>query len=376
MNIPLCTPSIGEGEYQSVEEVLESGWLAHGPKNEEFEDQFTDFIGVDHAVTMNSCTSALFLAVKAKGITGEVLVPSFTFVASANAIETAGATPVFVDINRETRNVDPESLAAAVTHDTEAVMVVHYGGQSCEMDEILEIVDRHDLELIEDSAETIGGEYKGQKTGSFGIGCFSFYPTKNITTGEGGILTTNDSELAKRVRNMVGHGIPSSTLDREKSDRSWYRAATQAGFNFRMSNLHAAIGVEQMKRIEQMNTKRRELADKLTDLLELIDGINPPRELDDRRHVYQMYTILTDDHLDRDQLVEELNNRGVGASVHFYPPVHQQPRYENREYRNNDLTVTEEVSDSIITLPLFPQLELDEIEYIAETLDKTVQSLA
>lgn len=375
MDIPLCEPAVDQAEIDEIADVLESGWLAHGPKNEEFEERFADYVGVEHAISMNSCTSALHLAIEANDITGEVLVPSFTWVASANAIVTAGAKPIFVDIRPDSRNIDPSSVEEAITDSTEAIMPVHYGGQSCDMNTLLEIADDHDLTIIEDSAETIGGEYQGRPTGSFGIGCFSFYPTKNITTGEGGMLTTNDDSLAKRVRGLVGHGIPSTTLDREDADESWYRAATQAGYNFRMSNIHAAIGVRQLDRLAELNQKRREHATYLNDRLAEIDGVQPPVERNDRKHVYQMYTVRTGPAVDRDEFVRALNDRGVGASVHFYPPVHQQPRYEDSDAIHVDLSTTEAVASSIVTLPMYPQLEQDALEYMVESIAEVVQEV-
>jgi perosamine synthetase len=374
-DIPLCDPALGDPEVNAVEQVIRSGWLAHGPKNEEFEKLFAGYVGTEYAVSMNSCTSALQLAIECSGITGEVIVPSFTWVASVNTIVQAGATPVFADIDPETRNVDPESIEAAITDRTEAVMIVHYGGHPCNMDAIQEITETHDLLLIEDSAETIGGEYDGQSTGSFGVGCFSFYPTKNITTGEGGMLTTDDKDFADRVRAYVGHGIESTTHDREGTDKSWHRAASYAGYNYRMTNMQAAMGIEQMRRIESLNQKRRDHAGYLTEQLAEVPGIDPPVERSNCRHVYQMYTIMTDESINRDKLVEALNDRGIGASVHFYPPVHEQPRYEAAEIPSTDLSNTEDVASNIVTLPMYPELTRIELDRIIEEIKDLASAL-
>ena len=373
--IPLCIPDIGDAELAAVEEVLRSGWLAHGSKNKEFEEKFADYIGVKHAITMNSCTSALQLAIEAQGITGEVIVPSFTFVASANAIVTSGAKPVFVDIEYDTCNIDASNIEALISKDTEAIMVVHYGGQSCDMDAIMNIAEKSAIAVIEDSAETIGGEYKGKKTGSFATGCFSFFPTKNITTGEGGMLTTNDDELAEKVRALVGHGISSTTFKREKQRKPWFRAAILAGYNYRMSNVLAAIGVEQLKRVEQMNHLRREHAAYLTEKLKSISAIRVPVEREFNKHVYQMYTIKVKDRIDRDKFVIRLREEGVGASVHFDPPVHLQPRYKELGYTNDNLPVTEEVARTIVTLPMYPQLTTEELDFIVNQVEKVVKEL-
>src|SRR5262245_17140378 len=214
MTIPLSLPALGPEEEQAVLEVLRSGWLTHGPKTTEFEQLMAAYLGVGYAVSVNSCAAALHLALVAHRVRGEVIIPSFTFVATANAVLTAGATPVFVEVDRATRNLDPAAVAAAVTPRTEAIMPVHWGGLCCDMVALGAIADRHQLAVIEDSAETIGGKFRGRKAGSFGTACFSFFPTKNITCGEGGMLTTNDETLARTARTHAAHGIPSSTHGR------------------------------------------------------------------------------------------------------------------------------------------------------------------
>src|SRR3989344_6438765 len=234
--IPLCIPDIGDEEVNSVKEVLKSGWLVHGPKTKEFEKKFAGYTGTKKAISVNSCTSALQLVIQALGLKGEIIVPSFTFVASANAIVTAGCKPVFCDIDYDTCNIDPKKIEEKITKKTSAIMVVHYAGQSCEMDKIMEIAKKHNLVVIEDSAECIGGTFYGKKAGSFGIGCFSFFPTKNMTTGEGGMITLNDEKLAEKIKALSVHGILSTTFEREKKEKPWLRAASYAGYNYRMSD--------------------------------------------------------------------------------------------------------------------------------------------
>ena len=371
--IPLCIPNIGEEELALVEQVLKSGWLTHGLYNEQLEQEFAAYLGVKRAISMNSCTSALHLAIEAQGITGEVIVPSFTFVASANAVITGGATPVFADIEYETCNVDPQSIEDKLTPQTEAIMPVHFGGQSCRMDEIMAIAAKHGLAVIEDAAETIGGEYKGRKVGSFATGCFSFFPTKNITTGEGGMLTTDDESLANKVRAYVGHGISKREFERERTERPWFRSATYAGYNFRMSNLLAAIGVVQLKKLDDMNEKRRQHAVYLKTKLADIEEIDLPVEAEHCKHVYQMFTIKVKN-VDRNAFVRRLREKGIGASVHFDPPAHLQGYYLERFGRIR-LPVTEEVARSIVTLPLYPQLNADELDQIAEAVRATFVEL-
>jgi len=374
-NIPLCIPYTGQEEIDAVSQVIRSGWYAHGPKNHEFEEGFADYLGVKHAFSMNSCTSALHLAVEGLGITGEVILPSFTFVASANAVITGGAQPVFVDIRYDTCNIDPESVERMITPDTEAIMPVHFGGQSADMTAIVKIAAKHGLQIIEDSAETIGGTHHGQLTGTFGVGCFSFYPTKNLTTGEGGMLTTNDDELARKVKALLAHGIDKSTYERENAEKSWYRSASRVGYNFRMSNILAAIGVEQLKKLDKMNLMRRELADRLTAALVDIPEITPPVERPENKHVYQMYTIRLAEDLDRDAFVRGLNSRGVGASIHFFPPVHQMPPYANGRYRRDGLPTTEKIVGEIVTLPMYPQMTGEELVYMVDSIKNCLAEL-
>ncbi len=371
--IPLCPPNVGDEELQAVKEVLNSGWLAEGPKNKEFEEQFAKYIGVTEAVTLNSCTAALFLAVKGLGIKGEVILPSFTFVASANAIVTAGATPVFAEVEYDTCNVDAADIERRITPRTEAIMPVHFGGQAVDMDAIMNIAAKHKLAVIEDSAETIGGTFKNKKTGAFATGCFSFFPTKNMTTGEGGMLTTNDHQLAEKVRALAGHGISKSTLQREKEKKPWLRSAMYAGYNFRLSNILAAIGVEQLKKLDAMNRMRREHAAYLSKGLAGVAGIELPVEKQDRLHVYQMYTIKVKKN--RDEIVLKLREKGIGASVHFDPPVHLQAFYqENYGIKKGDFPITERIADSIITLPMYPTMKQSDLDFIVETVKNIVNS--
>ena len=373
--IPLCIPYTGQEEKDAVCEVIDSGWYAHGPKNHEFEEGFAEYLGVKHAFSMNSCTSALHLSVEGLGITGEVILPSFTFVASANAVITGGAKPVFADISYDTCNIDPASIERMISSQTEAIMPVHYGGQSADMTAIMEIAEKHKLVVIEDSAETIGGTHKGRLTGTFDTGCFSFYPTKNLTTGEGGMLTTNDDQLALKIKALLAHGIDKSTYEREDKDKAWYRSASRIGYNFRMSNILAAIGVEQLKKLPEMNRMRRNVASRLTEALAEIPEVEAPIERPENKHVYQMYTVRIKEGLDRDEFVRSLNKKGIGASIHFFPPVHHMTPYLGQDFRRDDLSVTEEVIREIITLPMYPQMTSDDLAYMVDSIRNTASEL-
>jgi perosamine synthetase len=370
MNIPLCIPSINEEEINAVKEVLESGWLVHGPKTKEFEKKFAEYIETKYATTLNSCTSALQLALQANNLKGEVILPSFTFVASANATITAGCKPVFIEIDPKTFNINPEKIEEKITENTVAIMPVHFAGQPCNMGPILEIAEKHNLMVIEDSAECIGGEYKKGKTGSFGVGCFSFFPTKNMTTAEGGMITTNDEEFLNKVNILKAHGISSTTFEREKQEKPWLRAAIEAGYNFRMNDVLSAIGLVQLKKLEEMNNNRIKNANYLTEQLSEIKEIETPYIDSNCKHVYQMYIIKLNPKINRTEFIKKLKEKGIGANVHFDPPVHLHPYYKER--CPTKLPITEEISQRIVTLPMFPSLTKEQMDYIVNSIKEII----
>ncbi len=374
LNVPLCRPSITEKDIEAVVEVLKSGWLAHGESNRRFEEEIANVVGVKHAVSMNSCTSALEVALQVAGIRGEVIVPSFTFVASANAVVNAGGTPVFCEVDPATRNVTAGTVSANITSRTEAVIVVHYGGQPCPMDEIVELCERHHLFLLEDSAQTLGASWEGKQVGSFGVGCFSFFPTKNITTGEGGILTCSEDRFAHKVRAIIAHGITSTTLSREKSKQPWIRAAEYAGHNYRMPNPLAALGYMQLRRLRDLNTARQALAARYDrELSGLSPAVRTPQVRDNATHVYQMYTIEVMDGI-RDRMLTSLMEKGVGASVHYAPPAHLHPYYLAHGTRRGMLAETEALAERIITLPLFPGMTRREQDWVVQCIKESIGS--
>ncbi|MAF13884.1 MAG: spore coat polysaccharide biosynthesis protein SpsC [Parcubacteria group bacterium] len=367
MKISLSKPAISNAELKAAQSVLKSGWLTDGPKNEQFEHSFAKYVGTKHAQTINSCASALFIVLKALNIKGEVIIPSFTFVATANAVMAAGAKPVFADIDFESGNVTADTIKPLITSRTEAIMPVHFAGQSCQMDPIIKLCRKHKLVLIEDSAEAIGSTYKNKKTGSFGIGCFSFFPTKNITTGEGGMITTNDKNLKQTIKTMISHGIAKNT----KTRYNWQREAVVAGFNLRMSNVLAAIGLEQLKKLNKLNNLRRQHARYLTAGLDK-QIVIPPSAKQFCKHVYQMYTVKVDPKI-RNRLVEKLKKVGIGASVHFSPPVHQQKFY--KKFAHQNLKNTDKLANSILTLPMYPDLKIKELDYIINQTNRLTHKL-
>jgi len=371
--VPLCRPEIGEKEIEEIKRVLDSGWLAHGPKVKEFEKKFAEYIGVKYAVSLNSCASALQAAIMAKNLKGEIILPSFTFPASANAIINAGCIPVFAEIRKDTMNIDISDVEKKITLRTVGIMPVHFAGQSCEMDKIMELAKKHNMTIIEDSAEAIGTTYTGKKTGAFGEGCFSFYPTKNITTAEGGMVTTNSKETAEMVQTIRGHGVSKGAYEREHAEKPWIRMATMPGYNFRMNEIQAVLGIEQLKILDELNEKRRKNAQYLNRGLSRYREITTPYEDKKGKHTYQMYVIQLDEKIDRDAFVIYLRNNGVEANVHFFPGVHQHPYYE-KTFGKKSLPVTESISRIVATLPMFPSMTKKQMDIIIEKVGEALKT--
>lgn len=373
--INLSKPEIGEEEIKAVIEVLKSGWLTHGPKNEEFEKGFAKYIGTKYAITMNSCASALHLALLVNGIKAgdEVIVPSFTHVATANAALTNNAKVVFADIDLDTFNIDPNDIERKITDKTKAIIPVDFAGSSCDMKRIMEIIEKYNLILVEDTAEACGTEWNEKKLGSFGIGCFSFFPIKNMTTGEGGMLTTSSEEIYNEAYAIMGHGMDKSAWARSYAQYPWQRIQKTIGYNFRMSNILATIGVEQLKKLEKMNEKRRQIAKKITNFLKGFDCFKPQLIPKECKPVYQMYTIRTIN-IDRNKFLEKLKQNGVGASVHFDPPVHLQPYYQ-KLYGSISLPKTEMLCKTICTLPMYPSLSDNELNEVFSAIEKTIKEI-
>ncbi len=353
--IPIARPQIGEEEKQAVLEVLESGILAQGPRVQAFEEAFAEYCGVKYAIATSSGTTALHVALLAHGIGpgDEVITTPFTFIASANAILYAGARPVFVDIDPATFNIAPDRIKAAITKRTKAIMPVHLFGLPADMGPIMEIAERYGLIVIEDACQAHGAEYLGKRVGSFGTGCFSFYPTKNITTGEGGMITTNDERVAEKCRIIRQHGMR----------KRYYH--DELGFNFRMTDIHAAIGLSQLQKLERFNEARIANARYLSARLQ---GVQPPVVPEGRRHVFHQYTIRASDG-QRDSLLEGLKKRGIGVEVYYPVPVHQQRIYRDLGY-NLTLPEAEKAAREVLSLPVHPGLSLRDLEAIVEAVNE------
>jgi dTDP-4-amino-4,6-dideoxygalactose transaminase len=355
--IPISKPFIGEAEKAAVLEVLESGMLAQGPRTAKLEEKWAAACGVKFAIATSSGTTALHIALLAHGIGpgAEVITTPFTFVASVNTILYVGARPVFVDIEAETFNINPNLIEAAITPRTAAIMPVHLYGYPCDMDPILAIAARHNLAVIEDAAQAIGADYRGKRVGGFGTGCFSLYATKNIMSGEGGMITTDDETLARQCRLLRNHGM----------ERRYYHDIL--GYNFRMTDLHAAIGLAQIERLEEFTAARRANAEYLT---HGIESVVTPAVRPGYGHVWHQYTVRVDGGRDRDAAVKQLNAAGVGAGI-FYPvPANRQRHLVEMGLGDADLPVAERLAQEVISLPVHPQLSQADLETIVTEVNR------
>ena len=373
--IPYCLPLIGEEEIREVVDTLKSGWLTMGPKTIEFEKLIAEYVGAKHAIAVNSCTAALHLSLIALGIGkgDEVITTPYTFASTANVIIHVGAKPVFVDIKMDTYNIDPEKIRKAVTPKTKAIIPVHYAGQPCDMKEILEIAEDYGLYVIEDAAHAIGAEYEGRKIGTFGTTtCFSFYATKNMTTGEGGAITTNDDELADKLRILRLHGISKDAWKRYSSTGSWYYEVEECGWKYNMTDLQAALGIHQIKKLEKFIEIRRKYAQIYNEELREIDGIIIPCEKPNVRHVYHLYPILITNY-DRNKFIEEMRERGIGCSVHFIP-LHLHPFYRKTfGFRKGDFPNAEWIYEREVSLPLYPKMSQRDIYRVISAIKNIVK---
>ncbi len=357
IRVPIAKPIIGDEEIENVVEVLKSGMIAQGPKVEEFEQKFAEWVGAEYGIAVNSGTAALHTALLACDIGpgDEVITTPFTFIASGNSIVYTGAKPVFADIDLKTYTLSPDAIEDAITENTKAIMPVQLYGQSAEMDRINEIAEKYGLIVIEDAAQAHGATFKGQKVGSMGdMSCFSFYPTKNMTTSEGGIITTDDEELADSARMFRAHGA---------TVRYHHNAI---GYNFRMTDISAAIGLAQLKNIDEFNDKRIANADYLNKGLADVDGIITPYCADGSKHVYHQYTIRVEKG-DRDDWVDIINDCGVGTGIHYPIPLYNQPIYMALEFEGY-CPNAELAADNVISLPVHPSLTQEDLDLVIEAV--------
>lgn len=376
--LPFSLPTIEEAEIAEVVKVLKTGWLTRGPKTEEFENLVKNYLRCEHVLAVNSCTAALHLSLAALDIKQgeEVITTPFTFASTVNVIIHQNARPILVDIDKETFNILPEKIEEAVTERTKAIIPVHYGGHPCEMDEIRKIASKHDLFLIEDAAHALGSEYKGRKIGTIGDStCFSLYPTKNITSGEGGILATDFDEFAERARLLSLHGMTHDAWNRYTDKGSWYYQVLEPGYKYNMTDIQASLGLVQFQKLEKFQRVREELAKAYTDGLANIPEVITPRAkkyVKSNWHLYPILLNLEKLKIDRDMFIKALKAENIGTSVHFIP-IHFHPAYRRMLDQGLKLLNAEFVYERILSLPIYPKMTEEDALSVVSAIRRIVR---
>jgi perosamine synthetase len=377
--LPFHVPDIREDEIQSVAETLRSGWLTTGEKVKRFEEDFARYVGCAHAIAVNSGTAALHLALDALGIKegDEILLPTMTFAATAEVVLYFKARPVLVDCRRDTFNIDPDQIEKRITTRTKAIIPVHIGGQPCEMDRILDITRNYNLKVIEDAAHALPARYQGKKVGTISdITCFSFYATKTITTGEGGMATTENPEWADRMRIMSLHGISQDAWKRYTAEGSWYYEVLYPGYKYNLTDIAAAIGIEQLKRCDQFWEARRTIAAMYDKAFADIPEIRRPVSIPDVQHAWHLYVIqleLERLRITRNEFIEALKKENIGTSVHFIP-LHLHPYYRNTfGYKPQDFPNANAVFERIISLPVYPRMTEANVKDVIAAVRKIIR---
>lgn len=373
--LPFSRPCLTKKAIYEVTKCLKSNWLSTGPRVIDFETQLASYFGTKHAVTVNSATAGLFLSLKAIGIQegDEVITTPFTFVATINAIIHAGAKPILVDIDPISRNIQVDLIEKSITSKTKAIMPVHFAGLPVEMDRIISLAKKYNLRIIEDAAHAMGALYKGKKIGSFGdIQVFSFHPCKNLTTAEGGCITTNDDEIAELVKNLRFFGIDRDAWNRKVKNSSSAYDVKNCGYKHNMSDLQATIGLTQLEVLDKMNQKRYKIVKAYHKYLKNIEGISLPNvNIEDSVHSWHIFTILINKEkygYDRHELEIKLKERNIGTG-HHYPPVHLFSYYKNKfEWKEGDFINAENVGRSIISLPLFPYMKISDTLRVTDAI--------
>ncbi|HDD24046.1 MAG: UDP-4-amino-4,6-dideoxy-N-acetyl-beta-L-altrosamine transaminase [Chloroflexi bacterium] len=377
--LPFNQPDIGQAEIDEVVDTLRSGWITTGPKTKEFERRFAEYIGVRHAIAVNSCTGGLHIALAAAGVGpgDEVIVPTMTFCATANVVVHLGATPIVVDVEPDTLNIDPQCLEAAITPRTKAVIPVHLYGHPCDMDRISEIAKVHRLLIIEDAAHAVAAEWRGRRVGTLSPATvFSFYATKNLTTAEGGMITTDDDEYGERMRVWSLHGISRDAWKRYSAEGSWYYEVSVPGFKYNLADLQSALGLHQLARLEVMVQRRTELAARYHAGLCDLPEIELPTVRSGIRHAWHLYVIrlrLERLEINRAEFIERLKSEGIGTSVHFIP-LHRHPYYRNRfGFQPADFPVADAAYERLISLPLYTRMTERDVDDVVKAVHRVVQ---
>jgi len=360
--IPVSRPSLGEEELASVKTVFSSGWLGLGAQVLKFEQELQKFLGAKHAVCTNTGTTAIHLALDALGIEkgDEVIVPSFTFVATLQAITQTGAQPVFCDIHADTLNTDARDAAQRITKKTKAIVPVHYRGIPCDMDAIHALAQEHNLHVVEDAAHAFGSSYKKKKIGSFGeVSCFSFDPIKNISCGEGGAVVFSDDRLLEIMQQKRILGIDKDTWSRYRNERNWFYDVVTQGYRYHMSNINAAIGLNQIKKYDRMNKRKVAVAKRYDEAFADIPGLTLLDNADNYRDI-GLFVYIVKVNKGRNELMDHLGKHGVGSGIH-YIPCHNFTHYKKLKH---NLPVTDEIYNQILTLPLFPEITDGQVDRV------------
>lgn len=371
-------PLIEEDDIAEVVDSLKSNWITKGPKTNKFETLFAEYIGVKHAIAVNSCTAGLHLSLVAAGLGAgdEVITTPMTFAASANVIIHTGATPIFADIDPETMNIDVNEIRKKITPRTKAIIPVHIAGHPCEMDEIMEIAREHKLFVLEDAAHAVYTQYKGKLIGSIANAtAFSFYATKNLAIGEGGMVTTNDDALADKIRIMSTHGMSRNAWNRYAASGSWYYEILYPGFKYNMTDIQAALGITQLAKLERMQGIRLQIAERFNEAFSKMPELEIPVTKEYARHAWHLYILklnLEKLSIDRTEFIEELKKEQIGTSVHFIPvPMH--PYYRDTfDFQKGDFPQAETTFERIISLPLYPRMSMQDTEDVIEAVQRIV----
>jgi len=373
-----ASPLIEQSDIDEVVECLKSGWLTTGPRVNKFENDFRNYIGSKYAVALNSCTGALHLAMLVSGISegDEVITTPMTFVATANSILYAGAKPVFVDVEKETMNIDPSLIEQAITPKTKAILPVHFAGRPCKMDAIMDIAKKNNLLVIEDAAHAVEAVYKGKKIGTIGdMTCFSFYATKNLVTGEGGMLTTNNEEWANKVKIFSLHGMSRDAWKRFSNEGYKHYQVIFLGFKYNMTDILASLGIHQLERLGKYSETRKKIWDIYNESFKGLPAIVPSPEENDTVHGRHLYTLLLDiDHLkiSRDEIIDALKRENIGSSVHFIS-LHLQPYYiEKFGFKMDDFPNSAYISERTISLPLSAKLTDNDVQDVIKGVTKVL----
>ena len=370
--IPFCKPSLTEEDAKAVSEVLLSGWITTGKWNSRFEENLCKFTGAKYGVALTSATAGMHIVLKALGIGpgDEVITPSLTWVSTVNMITLAGAIPVFADIDRDTLMITAESVRKCITPRTKVIIPVHYAGAAADLDGINAIAKEHGITVIEDAAHAVGTFYKGKHIGCENTAIYSFHPIKNITTGEGGMITTNDSELVEKLRRLKFHGLGVDAFDRNMQGRAPQAEVIEPGYKYNMTDISAVMGVRQLARIEEINRKRSSIAMMYRDKLKGIDGILPLSDPEyDFTHAWHLFIVrVISDKITRNDFMEELKKLNIGTGLHFHAAHVQKYYRENLKIKPGSLVNTEWNSDRICSIPLFPGMIEKDVDDVVDAI--------